>query len=257
MQNSAKHNNKGLSLEFRVKEAVLALVILGMGGSALAWGVYQATPQKASAPTPNEQCRVLANAIVGADSETLFSRLNEADVRTLKITDLQMRAFQEELLSPRLASPFAWRPRQERIVSCEPQTGIIALTLTNPVGPQKNLLSLLVRNEDGQITFRYDDLLSMASYLDKKSQLTPRQLEERIRRDARAMVSTGLPGFDQLHPGPKAVAILEEEKAKLKEERLAKLAAAEKAIKMPAPGSNLGRREFAVSQPVPRPPLTE
>lgn len=257
MAKSSTSFQQAVTLNFKIKEAVLALVVFGMGGSALAWGIYQAAPQRSPLPSPDEQCRVLANAIVGADSQILFASLNASDVKNLELTDHQMRAFQEEILSPRMASPFSWRPRQERIVSCEAQQGILAVPLTNPVGTQRNLLSLVVRNDQGRISFRYDDLLSMAVYLDRKSALTPAQMEERTRRDARAMAATGLPGFDQLHPGPKAVAILEEEKVRLAEEKKARALA----VAQPGPAQNvkgaIERPANVVARPIPFQPMTE
>lgn len=196
----------------RAKEAVLVLAILALGGVALAWGASQATPARKAEISPDEQCRALVNGILGGDSQILLRYLRESDRRSLQITEVEMSLLHEKLISPRFASPYAWRAREGRIFACSSPTSMIALVLAHPAGPERIFLRLNVQNDQGRISYRYHDLMMMTASLDRAAKLKDRQLDERVAEDAKTLIRTELPGFDLLHPSSRARSIYTKQK---------------------------------------------
>lgn len=208
----------------KVKEVAAAVLLLCAGGTALAWGLGQMYRPAAAPVNPDDQCRMLANALLAGDSEMVFRHLNPADAKHLKMDFLKLKAFQEEMLAPRLSVPLAWRPRQNRAYSCQGNDGIVFVHMDEPTGGARTAISLIIKNQDGAVTFRYDDLIKILSNLDKATNLTEEQREERMRQDARAMLNARLDGFSLLHPGGLADDIYSQEALRLEQQKQAALA---------------------------------
>ena len=228
----------------KVKEVAMAALLLCAGGSALAWGVGQMYKPASSTDSPDDQCRMLANALLAGDSEYVFQHLNPTDAKHLKMDLFKLKAFQEGLLAPRLSEPYAWRPRQNRAFSCQGSEGIIFVHMDEPARKTRTAISLFTKTEKGAVSFRYDDLLKILSSLDQASNLTKDQRRERMAQDAKAMAGSKLDGFSLLHPGPEAEAIYQAELDRLKEAR-------ERAMKQIADGraKKTRLREQVKSQP--------
>jgi len=202
-------NAKG---RLKAKEALLVLVILAMGGAALAWGASQAAPARKAELSPDEQCRTLVNGILGGDSQILLRYLRESDKRSLQMTEVEMSLLHEKMISPRFGFPFAWRAREGKVLSCGSQSGMIALVLGHHAGPERLFLRLNVQNDKGKVSYRYHDLMMMTASLDRAAKLKGKQLDDRIADDARTLIRTDLPGFDLLHPSSHARSIYSKEK---------------------------------------------
>ncbi len=210
MQSNEGRIRESQKVPTKVKEVAMAALLLCAGGSALAWGVGQMYRPTSSTPSPNDQCRMLANAFLAGDTDLVFEHVNSSDAKHLSFKLSQLKAFQDKMLSPRLGAPVAWRPRHNRVIACHSDEGIISLHLSDPKDTRRFVMSLVTQMEGDKITYRYDDLLRVLSNLDKNSGLTREQKYARMREDAEAMALTGLPGFSQLHPGPEAESIWKE-----------------------------------------------
>jgi len=209
----ATETAEGAKGAMKAKEAVLVLAILAMGGAALAWGASQSAPSKSSELSPDEQCRSLVNGILGADSGVLLRYMKDSDKQAMRMTDLDMRILHEKVITPRFVLPFAWRPREGRVLACGGPRGVIALTLGHHSGPERIYMKLNVQNDGGRINYRYHDLLLMAASLDRAAKLKDEALDQRTKQDAQALIKTDLPGFDTLHPSARARKIFSNERA--------------------------------------------
>lgn len=221
MQSYEGKVRKGTKFSTTTKEAAIAVMLFIAGGSALAWGVGQMARPASAPEKPDDQCRGLANAFLAGDTDLVFSHLHPQDASHLKMNLHLMKAFQEKMLSPRLSHPIAWRPRHNRVISCQGEEGVISLHLGDAQDKNRTILTLFTKLEAGSITYRYDDLLRVLSTLDKNSKLTRQQKQERVKDDAAAMAFAELPGFAQLHPGPEADAVWRKEVSRLEDAKAA------------------------------------
>lgn len=230
----------------KTKEITAAALLLCIGGTALAWGAGQISKPAPTVQSPDDQCRMLINGLLAGDSELVFKHLHPNDARHLQLDIHKLKAFQEELLSPRLSTPYAWRPRVNRVHTCQSREGIVFVHMQAPADDRRTSLSLRLTNEDGTVTFRYDDLLKVLSNLDRASNLNLAQSEARMKRDAEAMLRSKLEGFSTLHPSRRAAALYKAAEQKAAEMRRE----IQEAPIVAAPVSTASRKFLRVTPPL-------